>query len=302
MVVSPPPASIEADACPGCGAVEGRLAIVGHDRLLGRPERFGVAICGRCGLAFTTPRPDPSELGEHYGDDYTPHGAASRSRLRELVARAKVAVGPFRAVGGLEPGRILDVGCGHGRLGEWLIGRGWRVEGVEPFAAAAERARARGIAVNGATFEAAELRSGYDAVLFNHSLEHLADPFAALEKAFSLLRPGGYVVIAVPDFGGWQRRLFRSRWFHLDLPRHLVHFDAPNLARALTEAGFREIRTRPSVTSVGFWASVQYAVAGRCVLSGRGRLAGLALADLLYPLLFFTRPFGGDVIVVTARR
>lgn len=290
-----------AGPCPACGSGDTRRAIEGRDRLLDRPERFAVEICRRCALAFTVPRLEGDAVSRYYDESYSPHGGGT-SPLRDVVGRARIAAGPFRVLRTMRPGRALDVGAGHGGLGRWLADRGWEVDCVEPSPAAAARARARGLVVHEAPFDAVELDTRFDAILFNHSLEHLADPSGGLRKAHSLLRAGGRVLIAVPDFGSWQRRLFGSRWFHLDLPRHIVHFDSATLARALAEAGFRDARARPSVSAVGFWASIQYVLAGRCVLRGRARSSGLLLADVLYPLLLPTRLLGGDVLVATARR
>ncbi|MDX6489595.1 MAG: hypothetical protein QOK13_2210 [Gaiellaceae bacterium] len=290
--------------CALCGAGDPRTVVQGKDRLLRVAGEFSVRACHHCGLGETAPRLDEDALRPYYAADYSPHGTGSGpAGLREARARAKLRLGPFRELLDIPPGRALDVGCGSGRLGEWLTVRGWNVTGVEPSPRAAAAARARGLTVHAESFAKAELEpASFDAVLFDHSLEHLSDPLAALAKARALLRPGGVFFATVPDFGSWQRRLFGTYWFHLDLPRHVTHFEARTLVRALSEGDFRDVQTRSSVTSVGFWASLQYVVARRCVLTGRARAVGLVLADLAYPLLLLTRLFGGDVIVVTARR
>lgn len=74
-------------------------------------------------------------------------------------------------------------------------------------------------------------------VVFWHSLEHLRQPDRALDQACRLLTPGGVLVIAMPNIRSWQARLFGPRWFHLDLPRHLVHVPATALAEGLRTRG-----------------------------------------------------------------
>ena len=44
-------------------------------------------------------------------------------------------------------------------------------------------------------------------------------------------------MVIIPNFGSWQRKLFGSRWFHLDLPRHRIHFTLGSLERAIQRAG-----------------------------------------------------------------
>ena len=181
------------------------------------------------------------------------------------------------------PGRLLDVGCGRGDLAIWFAQRGWRVAGVEPAAAAAGLAAERGIEVHHGTLDDAPWApETFDAVTFNHSLEHVPDPRLTLRQAGTLVRPGGLVIVSVPNFGGWQRRLFRSRWFHLDLPRHLQHFDRGSLAEMARAAGLesREVRTTSSL--LGFLASVQYAIRGRLFLSDVTMHRAM---HLLYPLV-----------------
>jgi len=71
-----------------------------------------------------------------------------------------------------------------------------------------------------------------------HTLEHMRDIPYTLRHAARLLKPGGSLLIAVPDFGGFQAAVFGKRWLHLDVPRHLYHFDAGSLHYCLASAGF----------------------------------------------------------------
>ena len=66
----------------------------------------------------------------------------------------------------------------------------------------------------------------FDAVTFWHVLEHLENPGEALVAAGRLLKSNGWLVVAVPDYASLQAKLFGKYWFHLDLPRHLHHFES----------------------------------------------------------------------------
>jgi SAM-dependent methyltransferase len=165
-----------------------------------------------------------------------------------------------------------------------LIGRGWRVDGLDPSEAACERARARGVDARAGTIDSAELPAGaYRAVLFNHSLEHVPDPVGALRRARATLEPGGAVAVSAPNFDCWARRRFGGAWFHLDLPRHRVHFTESSLRGALERAGFRAERVWTTTSPSGLAASIQYRrLGGLAVAEGparraSGQLAGLAL-------------------------
>jgi hypothetical protein len=58
-----------------------------------------------------------------------------------------------------------------------------------------------------------------------------------------LIKPGGRIIVAVPDFGGWQARLFGRYWLHLDVPRHLWHFTLPALRGEFKKAGLEVAQT-----------------------------------------------------------
>jgi SAM-dependent methyltransferase len=71
-----------------------------------------------------------------------------------------------------------------------------------------------------------------------HTLEHMLDIHSMLLNIGRLLKPGGKLIVAVPNFGGLQARIFGSKWLHADVPRHLYHFDAKALLHCLGAAGF----------------------------------------------------------------
>jgi SAM-dependent methyltransferase len=124
--------------------------------------------------------------------------------------------------------------AGRGDLGLVLGERGWRVAGLEPSSDACAEASSRGVSTESGTLaESEELLGGdFDAAVFQHSLEHVAEPAADLAVARRLLRPGGLLIVTLPNFASTQARRFGSDWFHRDLPRHRTHFPPPAGSRA----------------------------------------------------------------------
>jgi SAM-dependent methyltransferase len=203
-------------------------------------------------------------------------------------------------------GRGLDVGCARGDLAAALVGRGWSMSGVEPSPSACAAAAQRGIDVRCGTLATVSLEPGsYDMVVFRHSLEHINDPVSALRTVASALSPGGELLITVPNFGSWQARRFLGDWYHLDLPRHRVHFTSTALEHALSAAKLNVTSMSTSSSAVGFPASLQYVAFGRCLLpSGFPLRAASSLCTFGLPVAWTVdgASGGGDLLHAVARR
>ncbi|MCE9604841.1 MAG: class I SAM-dependent methyltransferase [Planctomycetia bacterium] len=206
----------------------------------GSPDRFRIAHCDHCGLTFTVPQLSIEEVGpyypkEYYGDQnarFHPVMEALSRWLRRRRARALECWTNAR-------GRVLDIGCGRGLTLATLRERGWEVEGVELSSTAAQHARDHlklNVTLGG--FDPTRYAdSQFDAVIIWHVLEHVPDPLPALEGIARILKPGGVLALAVPNSAGWQAKLTKYDWFHLDLPRHYWHFSAPWLHEKLPQLG-----------------------------------------------------------------
>jgi SAM-dependent methyltransferase len=140
------------------------------------------------------------------------------------------------------PARVLDAGAGQGRFVATAHAAGYDAFGIEPSRRGLERARALGVPVQAVTIEAAEIGAGsLDAVTLWHVLEHLADPAGALARIAGWLRPGGGLLVGVPNLASLQARIGGERWYHLDVPRHRTHFTAGGLTRLLQDSGLAAV-------------------------------------------------------------
>jgi SAM-dependent methyltransferase len=300
--------------CPACDAdLEGAPAFRGHDRLHGTPGAYAVVRCPRCGSGRTLPDASAAELAAFYPDDYGPYDermSPLAARISKLIrwwqVRRGFATAPLRAVRDARSGRVVDVGCGRGDLAAGFVARGWVATGVEPSPSACAIARSRGVDARPGTLADVPLEVGaYDAAVFQHSLEHTPDPIGDLRTVHGALRPGGAVLVTVPNFGSWQARRGRSRWYHLDLPRHRTHFTESGLRRALERAGFGVEELTTSTSTVGLPATIQYALAGRCLFpAGMALRVASALCTLLLPVARVADRLGGggDQLHAVARR
>lgn len=146
-----------------------------------------------------------------------------------------------------EGGRLLDVGCGSGESLAVQRELGWQVKGIEISPQAVRFGRERlGLDIFEGTIEDAQFaEESFDLISFNHSLEHMHDPAAALKRAHALLRKGGMLRVGVPNGDALGAGLWGRCWRGYDPPRHLSVFTYGALAALLRQAGFSRVRPAP---------------------------------------------------------
>jgi SAM-dependent methyltransferase len=216
--------------------------------------QFELLRCAACGTAVTVgdAEPDVHETGA-YGGGAPRLARAALPVLRRFDARRLALLGPAG-------GRLLDVGAGRGRFVISARAAGWDAFGIEPSERGASAAVAAGAPVERVTIANAAIPAGsIDAVTVWHVLEHLNDPGAALARIASWLAPGGVLLVGVPNLGSWQARVGGARWYHLDVPRHQVHFTVSGVRALLTRTGFQPDRVEHRLLEhnpFGMWQSL----------------------------------------------
>lgn len=225
---------LPSSSCPVCSRGQGReLYLV--DR-----GRWRVLHCGRCGSGWLFPAPTPAEVRSLYPQEYYGESGAKFEGPIELFVRVVAARQARFLAQGLRAGAsVLDVGCGRGVLLSALADRQLQVHGFEISAAAIQGADPRAqIVVADDILHAGFQADSFDEVIFWHVLEHLANPRQVIAEVRRILKPGGRLIVAVPNFSSWQSRWSGACWFHLDLPRHLIHFSRSGLLALLRETDF----------------------------------------------------------------
>lgn len=140
---------------------------------------------------------------------------------------------------------ICDIGCGSGRFLTLMQERGAIVTGVDPSAVSQDANKRAGHEFFlGTAEQLPEAISGrqFDVVTMFQSLEHCRDPMKALSNARRLVRPGGLLVVDVPNMDCLSARIYRQAWWHTDAGRHLQFFTPKSLAHCCAQAGFRVIK------------------------------------------------------------
>lgn len=267
-------------ACPACGQQQALPIWPGASA-----NGFSIVRCTACQLAYTVPQLSIEKMAVYYSQAYYGAGNLRFNRLFETLVgwfRRRRASRLHKLHG--HSGSVLDIGCGRGHFLQTLKTWGWSCTGTELTETAARHARDRlGLDVRIGPFVGAMFPDEtFDAVYLWHVLEHIPATAAALTDAGRLLRPGGMLVVALPNLESWQARLCRYHWFHLDLPRHYVHCSASWLIKTLSALGFRIVEVNHFSAEQNVYGWIQ------SVLNGIG-----LKQNLLYDLL--RRPTARDV-------
>lgn len=244
------PVTEAASACLLCGGEMHRLFEARDYRRPRLAQTFRVVWCAPCGYGRVAARLSPPEVAAFYRVDYYTHAEAGDSgapAARRLLGRLRTHLA-WRFDRGADfapqelgpPGRIIDIGCGAGPNMARLKAAGFEVVGVEPDPAARDVARQYGPVHEGTAEDPpAEAGTGFDYALMSHVLEHTINPATALQRAHGLLRPGGRLVVEVPNCAAPGFGQFGPSWPWTDLPRHLHYFTRGSLTAMLSAAGFR---------------------------------------------------------------
>ena len=262
------------------------------EMMFGTREKFDYLECGACGTVQIAEIPD---LSRYYPENYYSFEAGTnsglRARLGRSLARAYVrarndgALGrlasavPFIAkkigildleLGVLDMGlglasvlrlrlspdcRILDVGCGDGKLLSVLAELGFKsLLGVDAFVDV-DRTYPNGVCILKSDLE--KVDGSFDLIMFHHSFEHLPDPAAALGSAREKLEKGGVCLVRIPVAAyAWEK--YGTNWVGLDPPRHLHLFSEKSFCRLAEREGFEVESVVYDSTSFQFWGSEQY--------------------------------------------
>jgi SAM-dependent methyltransferase len=238
----------EAGACPICADPRTEVALRVTRKDLGG-LRYAIRLCRSCDFRFAVGPVDPQLMARIYSTYFyssgqqtaaqqAAHGpGADKASRWPVIANSEARVAWLRKLG--LQGRLLDIGAGRGYFVRSAL-RCFEANGIELQAEAAAFARQQGIPVLHADFMAAELPAEhYDLVTLWDVFAGFTDPHLALDRIMRLVRPGGHVVLTVPDASSRVARMLRSRWPLLIPPGNMQFHSPRSLARLLDRSDVR---------------------------------------------------------------
>jgi SAM-dependent methyltransferase len=229
--------------CNLCGSNNTKLILKSKDIRVMTTDNteFNLVRCSKCGFSYINPQPQWKELEYFYGNNIyngKTNLVSNFSTKINSILKRKEKFWNFNK----KEGRFLNVGCDSGNYEKKLIPifPEWEFYGVEPVRAVAEIAKeTKGLNLfQGNLLDSNYPKDFFDVILFNHVLEHTPDPASNIKECYRILKPGGRLIIAVPNFNCPSRYVFGPKWIPLDIPRHLFHFTPKTLKLLLKNNGF----------------------------------------------------------------
>ena len=237
--------------CPVCNASETRLFLECKDYTVSK-ETFKIVQCESCGFKFTNPRPEESRLGEYYkSDEYISHSNTNKGFINSAYqnVRKYTLLKKLQIISKFyKTGNLLDIGCGTGEFLKTFKDAKWNTLGIEP----SDFARKMAVENYGLDVreEAAikELSVGsFDVITMWHVLEHVPHLNERIEDLKRLLKPGGMIVVAVPNCSSLDAKIYGAYWAAYDVPRHLYHFTPKEIDALCRKHNLTVFRTLPMV-------------------------------------------------------
>ncbi len=237
-----------ADSCLSCGSREPLFLQHSRAQMHTVPDGFSFVRCQNCGLIFLSPRVTAEALKDYYPDHYLPYrreqawgrfAGLIRSGFEQLDRERLRVAGNYAALS--EKTKVLDVGCGYPSFLKALQDKwGCQCWGID-FAAEQwkEDPAFRGITLLNQDVRQLELNEPFGLITMWHYLEHDYDPLATLRKLRQLAHPETVLLIEVPNYDSWSRKVFGSCWAGYHTPRHTAVYTPQTLSALLENAGWQ---------------------------------------------------------------
>ena len=211
---------------------------------------FDYYRCPSCRLVSTYPYPSDEEIEDHYRKKFNDgnyqliqdYMQSYLSVYRDFADKL-LKLYKQRGENSLKGKLALDIGCFTGDFLKILKGFGADVYGVELQEEAVQIANK---SLNGHVYKADLLKNNfpqheYDIVTMLGLIEHVIDPVPLIERAVSLLKHDGILMLQTPDSNSILARLMNSKWPPYAPVEHIHLFSKKCLLNLLRQFDFSSI-------------------------------------------------------------
>lgn len=265
--------------CRVCQNEKDNISFELKEMMYGLRETFQYFQCSACGC-IQIATPPPADMNKYYPGDYYSYqsdklvkraGWFQRLQCQQIVRGNKSPIGKiinykyrppeyYQILKQLQltdlSSPVLDVGSGGGDLLKSFYKAGDRdLNGIDPFI---EKDIVYNDEFSIEKKELFDVSRTYDAIMLNHSLEHMDHQLEVLKKLHSILSKKGRLLIRIPVVSKPLMEEFGSNVVSLDAPRHFYIHSFKSINLILKEAGFITENVIYDAHEFSFWASEQY--------------------------------------------
>jgi 2-polyprenyl-3-methyl-5-hydroxy-6-metoxy-1,4-benzoquinol methylase len=242
-----PPEQLEkaynAEVCNICGSSDYRVLHHFDEWTLGREPVKDVSVvqCRGCGVRRRLPG-ITDDYEQEYHTPYAEQGAAIHPhQLSHFADLMTARLRDFNK----PPGQFLDVGCSTGRVLRLATLLGYEVTGLDYSKWAADHCASLGFHTRtGSLLGQWSEGEQFDVIHCSHTIEHVPDPVSYLREMHRLLKPGGHLMLAFPNYRSLPRMILRDKWPAWCLDSHLWQFTARQMRKLLLSASLYPLSCR----------------------------------------------------------
>ena len=211
-------------------------------------ETFSLLYNKEYDLLKTYPTPSLDVLGKYYeSEDYISHTDSKRTLFEKSYHFVKVRAIKSKVAlitkENSKRGNLLDIGAGTGDFLIEATNQGWTTIGYEPNASAKSLAENKGVVFTDDIFVLPN--ASFDVITMWHVLEHVPNLEEYIANLKRLIKPGGTIVIAVPNYKSFDANYYGRFWAAYDVPRHLWHFSKTSIKRLFSDHDLKLFHVKP---------------------------------------------------------
>lgn len=202
--------------------------------------------CQACGVRQLLPQKVSvadytDEYYDYYGKNLQSEAALERIKLKTYTLLLK------ELAHYVQPGRLLDIGCGFGHAIKAAQSLGWIVEGTEysPYARKKAYAYTNAVIYQGDVQDLLSKKEAFDAVTMFDVLEHVPNPMQTLTATADLLKTRGVLLVVTPNVESLSAKIMGQKWNHYHRD-HLFYFNPHSITNVMPKV-LRVRKVAPTV-------------------------------------------------------